>query len=128
MKLNKQITSLNINNQIHNPKTISEAINKFFSTIAKDNPKTIAEAFNKFFSTIAKDIDNKIIPTKEAHKDYLNVSVVNSLFLNPTNEEVESLKNEMNTTKSVGPYSILTNILKLSSSVLLDLGGNWIYH
>ena len=26
------------------------------------NPKTISEAFNKFFSTIAKDIDNKIIP------------------------------------------------------------------
>ena len=27
------------------------------------NPKTISEAFNKFFSTIAKDIYNKIIPT-----------------------------------------------------------------
>ena len=34
-KSNKQITSLNINNKIKtNPKTISDAFNKFFSTIA----------------------------------------------------------------------------------------------
>ena len=44
IKSNKQITSPNINNQI------------------KTNPKTMSEAFNKFLSTIAKDIDNKIIP------------------------------------------------------------------
>ena len=100
-KLNKQITSLNINNQI------------------ETNPKTISDAFNKFFSTIAKDIDNKIIPTNKTHKDYLNVSIVNSFFLTPVNhKELESLIKEMNTSKSVGPYSIPTNILKLSCSVL----------
>ena len=97
----KQISSLNINNQI------------------ETNPKTISEDFNKFFSTIAKDIDNKIIPTNKTHKDYLNASIVNSFFLTPTNdEEVKSLIKEMNTSKSVGSYSIPTNILKLSCSVL----------
>ena len=36
IKSYKQITSLNINNQTEtNPKTIPEAFNKFFSTIAK---------------------------------------------------------------------------------------------
>ena len=50
-KSNTQITSLNINNQI------------------ETNLKTISDAFNKFFSTIAKDIDNKIIPTNKSHKD-----------------------------------------------------------
>ena len=100
-KSNKQITSLNINNQI------------------ETNPKTISDAFNKFFSTIAKDIDNKIIPTNKTHKDYLNVSIVNSFFLTPVNhKELESLIKEMNTSKSVGPYSIPTNILKLSCSGL----------
>ena len=100
-KSNKQITSLNINNQIEN------------------NPKTISDTFNKFFSTIAKNIDNKIIPTNKTHKDYLNVSIVNSFFLTPVNhKELESLIKEMNTSKSVGPYSIPTNILKLSCSVL----------
>ena len=64
-KSNKQITSLTINNQI------------------ETNPKTISDAFNKFFSTIAKDIDNKIIPANKTHKDYLNVSIVNSIFTNP---------------------------------------------
>ena len=100
-KSNKLITSLNINNQI------------------ETNPKTISEAFNKFFSLIAKDIDNKIIPTNKTHKDILNTSVVNSLFLTPINEEqVELLIKEMNTSKSVGLYGILTNILKLKCSVL----------
>ena len=38
IKSNKQIASLDINNQIEtNPKAISEAFNKFFSLIAKDN-------------------------------------------------------------------------------------------
>ena len=36
-------------------------------------------------------------------------SVVNSFFVTPTNDaEVESLINKMNTSKSVGPYSIPT--------------------
>ena len=101
IKSKKQILSLNIKNQI------------------ETNPRTISEAFNKFFSTIPKDIDNKIIPTNKTHKDYLNASIVNSFFLTPTNdEEVKSLIKEMNTSKSVGPYSIPTNILKLSSPVL----------
>ena len=49
----------------------------------------------------------------------MNVSVVNSFFLTPINhEELESLIKEMNTSESVSPYSIHTNILKLSCSVL----------
>ena len=59
---NKQITSLNRNKQI------------------EGNPKKISDSFNKFFSIIAKDIDNKIIPINKTHKDYLNVSTVNSFF------------------------------------------------
>ena len=49
----------------------------------------------------------------------MNVSRVNAFFLTPVNhKELESLIKEMNTSKSVGPYSIPTNILKLSCSVL----------
>ena len=69
-----------------------------------------------FFSTLAKDIDNKIIPTNKTHKDYVIASIVNSFFVTPTNdEEVDSLIKEMNTSKSVGPYSIPTNILGAQS-------------
>ena len=77
IKSNKQITSLNINNQI------------------ETNLKTILKAFNKFLSTVAKDIDSKIISTNKTHKDYLNASVVNSFSLTPiNNEEVNSLIKE----------------------------------
>ena len=65
IKSNKQITSLSINNQM------------------ETNPKTISEAFNKFFSTTAKDSDSKITPTNKTQKGYLNASVVNSFFLTP---------------------------------------------
>ena len=67
-----------------------------------------------------KILITKLFPlTKLINKDYLNVSVVNLVFLTPINdEEVELLIKEMNTSKSVGPYSIPTNILKFSYSVL----------
>ena len=51
IKSNKQITSLNVNNQI------------------EINPKTISEVFNKFFSIIAKHIDKKIIPSNKTYRD-----------------------------------------------------------
>ena len=100
IKSDKQMASLNINNQIEN------------------NTKIISEACNKFFSTIAKDI-NKVISSNKTHNEYLNAAVVNSFLLTYTNdEEVESLIKEMNSSKSVHPYSITTNILKLSCKVL----------
>ena len=78
----------------------------------------IIEVFNKFLSTIAKDIDNKNIPTNKTHEHYSNTSLVNSFFLTPTNDdEVELLIKEINTSKSVNPYRMPTNILKFSCSV-----------
>ena len=58
----------------------------------------------------------------------MNASIVNSFFLNPINdEEVESLIKEMYTSKSVGPYSIPINTLKLSCSspVKTSSQANW---
>ena len=62
MKSNEQITS---------PNTISQI---------ETNPKTIAEAFNKFFSTIAKDIDTKIMPTSKTCKGYLHATLIKLFF------------------------------------------------
>ena len=62
MKSNEQITS---------PNTISQI---------ETNPKTIAEAFNKFFSTIAKDIDTKIMPTSKTYKGYLHATLIKLFF------------------------------------------------
>ena len=100
IKSSEQITSLNIKKQ------------------TETNPKTISDAFNKFFSIIAKDIDNKFIPTKKTHKYSLNVSIAKLFFPASINhEELESLIKEMSTSKSVGPYSTPTNIVKHSYPV-----------
>ena len=60
-KSNKQITSLNINNY------------------TETNPKTISDAFNKFFSTTVKDIGNKIIPTNNYRPISPILNIGNSL-------------------------------------------------
>ena len=60
-KSNKQITSLNINNYI------------------ETNPKTISDAFNKFFFATAKDIGNKIIPTNNYRPISPILNIGNSL-------------------------------------------------
>ena len=79
----------------------------------------MAETFNNFFVTIASDIDNKIIHTNTNYKYYLQGSVVNSFFLKPaTEKEVILVINEMKTSKSMGPNSIPTHILKMSNQII----------
>ena len=92
IKSNKQITSLNIKNQI------------------ETNPKTISEIFNTFLPIIVKDIDYKIILTNKINKDYLNTSAVNLFLQTPKNdEEVKLLIKEMSTSKTVYPSIYLNS-------------------
>ena len=63
----------------------------------------------------------KLFPLTKLIKFIWMCQIVNSFFLTPINhEELESLIKEMNTSKSIGPYSIPTNILKISCSVLSE--------
>ena len=61
------------------------------------DPKEIADNFNNFFVNIGRNLANKILIQNKNQMSYLNMSVTNSLFLNPvTSDElvklIESLK------------------------------------
>jgi len=83
------------------------------------DPTEISNAFNVFFTNIGKKIQNKIRPSKYNFSDYLKNSNEKSFFLKDvTPSEVLKLISKMDESKSFGPHSIPTGILKLSAEVL----------
>jgi hypothetical protein len=94
-------------------------------TIINDNglelndPKAIANAFNKFFSTIGTNLASKITNVHKSPMEYMINSSSDSFFLSPTTAtEIENEISYLNNSKSTGPFSIPTPILKLAKNVL----------
>ena len=81
-----------------------------------DNPKRIADEFNNHFSSIGKKIQKEIKTSKKKYTDYLgNPSNRTLKFTLVTEEEVLTTILSLNTSKSCGPYSIPTNLLRTFS-------------
>ena len=79
-----------------------------------NNPRDMAQAFNHYFTNIAAKVDKEIPRTRKSPLDYLGKIQTLSLFLSPTDEiEVGSIISELKKGKSVGPYSIPCNLLKM---------------
>ena len=79
----------------------------------------MADAFNEFFVNIGNSVEKKIPLGTQCFSNYLNDSVPNSIFLTPVsdNEVISMLKN-LNSSKSCGPSSIATNLLKTHANLL----------
>ena len=77
-----------------------------------DNKK-MAGAYNEFFVNIGNMVEQKI-PVSEKHfSSYLSTSASNSVFLKSVdNKEVLSMLIQLNSSKSCGPNSIPSNLLK----------------
>ena len=74
----------------------------------------MTQAFNHYFANIAANVDKEIPRTRKSPLDYLGKIQNLSLFLSPTDEtEVGSIISELKKGKSVGPYSIPCNLLKM---------------
>ena len=74
----------------------------------------MAQAFSHYFTNIAAKIDEEISRTRNSPLDYLQKIQNLSLFLSPTDEaEVGSIISELKKDKSLGPYSIPCNLLKM---------------
>ena len=78
--------------------------------------------FNKYFVNVATNIESSIRYSKNNFHDFLPPSTptptppinINSFFLNPTDEiEVKNIISSLNPSKTIGPNSIPTKILKL---------------
>ena len=83
------------------------------------NPKDIAESLNQYFVNVAENIDKEIPRTRKCPLGYMGVRNISSFFVSPTDEaEVTSIISQMQTGKSVGPFSIPLNLLKMLKSAI----------
>lgn len=77
------------------------------------NHKNIANTFNEFFCDIPKHIEKNILKTHKKFQDYLLNPVLDTFFLDPTNnEEVQSYIKTLKNNKSSGPSSIPNKLFK----------------
>ena len=75
------------------------------------NPKDIAESLNQCFVNVAENVHKEVLRTRKCPLDYMGVKNIVSFFVSPTDEgEVISIIPQMQTGKSVGPFSILINL------------------
>ena len=77
------------------------------------DPKDISEHFNNFFTSIGQDLQKNIVPTKKHFSDYLNAPNTDTFYISPTTpKEISDLIKTLKNSKTLGPNSIPTNILK----------------
>ena len=83
------------------------------------NPVDIANCFNDYFSNIGSKLAEKIFPSKYDHLHYLKCSNPVSIFIKPTSTiEILNLISTLNNNKSSGPFSIPTDIFKMTGNIM----------
>ena len=87
------------------------------------NPKKIVNIFNDYFSTIAEKTKAKVRFSNKSFDAFLQHPKESSFFLRPTSsDEITNLNLSLNESKSVGPNSLPTKILKLlKNDILLQM-------
>ena len=89
------------------------------NNVNESDPTKIAEGFNSYFSTIAEKLQNKIYSVNTNFSKYLSDKVdSNFLFQSADTEEILRIITSLNNSKSTGPNSIPTDILKLLAPIL----------
>ena len=85
--------------------------------IVTSDPFQVANSFNSFFSSVAESVRSTIPESDKHFSEFLRNQNPNSLFLSlVTVDEVFKLIQSLSPSKSSGPNSIPTNILKLISA------------
>ena len=76
--------------------------------------KLIANAFNNYLSNVGSNVTNNVPRVNATFYQYLNRPVVQSFQLFPTTAfEIEQEISNFNDSKTVGPFSIPINLLKI---------------
>ena len=95
------LSSLNVNNKINT------------------NPVDISNYFNDYFSNIGSKLAEKIFSSKYDHLHYLKCSNPVSIFIKPSSKtEILNLISTLNNSKSSGPFSIPTDIFKMTGNIM----------
>ena len=79
----------------------------------------MAENFNNLFTSIGKSLQKKIPLTKKTVTDYLKTPKVENFAIGLTSaDEISDLIYSLDSSKSVGPCSIPTKILKIAREIV----------
>ena len=79
----------------------------------------MAENFNNFFTTIGQKFKNKIPPTKKTSTDYLKTpNLENFIIFYTSADEISDLTCSLDSSRSIGPCSIPTKILKIAREIV----------
>ena len=95
----------------------SNKINTSSSLLIEGNTVTdsqdISKCFNNFFTSVGQDLQKNIAPTKKHFSDYLKTPKTDTFYISPqTPKEISDLIKTLKNSKSSGPNSTPTNILK----------------
>ena len=83
--------------------------------------REMANAMNTFFTNIGTSVEAKVPTTDKRFSSYLKHRNDNSIVLRECDAtEIASIIKEMKSSKSCGPFSIPTGILKTFSSILIN--------
>ena len=83
--------------------------------------KHFAEHFNNFFTSIDKKLQKDIPPTKKHFSSFLKNPNNLTFFITPTTvEEVNDLISDLKASKSIGPSSLPTKIMKQSNDIIMS--------
>ena len=78
------------------------------------DPLSIANIFSDFFSAVAQKVQSKIKFSRKSFSDFLPPNIHESIILSQiTEDEISKIISSLNSSKSTGPNSIPTKILKL---------------
>ena len=74
----------------------------------------MSNIFNAYFVNVADDINKSVPKPPNSSLRYIDSAIKNSLFLSPvTHLEIKDLMANLNSSKSIGPYSIPIKLLKI---------------
>ena len=83
--------------------------------------KSMAQKFNEFYVNIGNMVEEKIPKTNSKFSDFLNNPVPNSIFLSPLDDqEISDMFSKINTSKSCGPNSIPSKLLKVHAEAFFS--------
>ena len=95
-----------------NTSTISRIMDK--NGKVSPEPTKISNIYNEYFINVANSITENIPKSQKSAANYLRNNISTSIFLSPvTHKEIEGIISTLDSSKSIGPFSMPINLLKI---------------
>ena len=101
-----------ISHKSYNTPTICKIMGK--NGEVSSEPSKVSNIFNKYFVNGANSVTENVPKSQKSAVDYLRNKNSTSIFLSPvTHKEIEDIISILDSTNSIGPFSIPINLVKV---------------